>query len=152
MPCAGKYLTLALRTIDGEIFRGKMVRVCGSDRHNHMTGADVQLRQECLLYPELLKGDLTAALDIFLVLSHFLLFELHCAFHASMLELNLRTHAPALAEVETDHENDMRQVETAMTLGVLIVGCMAVTVHVVGIEIVGIGHLTIAAELQAREE
>lgn len=70
-----------------------------------MPHPEIELGHETLLNPELLEGHLAAALDLGF---------------ATLLELDLGAHRPAASEVVAQLDHHMRQVETAVALGVLV--------------------------------
>ena len=121
-------------------------------RHHYVAGADIELGHKRFLNPELFESYLSATLYLLLEFANLLLLQLYSAFSAAVLELYFRAHAPSSAEVESDHEHHVGQVDAPVSPGVAVVGGMAVAVHIVGIEIMGIGHFSIASEREAREQ
>ena len=117
--------------------------------HHQVADADVQLRGEALLDPELFQFHLAALLDLGLPLARLGEFLLHGGAGAGMLEFDLRLHRPALAEVVAEVDHGMRHVEAAVRRVVPVIIGMRITVNVVTEEIAGQGHFSVAAQGQA---
>ena len=101
MPRTGHDSALTLRTIDGEETQRFVMGVGQADRHHDMSCADVDGTRERFLNPELFQFYLTAFLGLLFPFSAFLVFLLVSNAVSSVLELNLGTERPALAEVVT---------------------------------------------------
>ena len=101
VPRTGHDSTLTLRTIDGEETQRFVMGVSQADRHHDMSSADVDGTRERFLNPELLQLYLTTFLGLLFPFSAFFVFLLVSNAVSSVLELNLGTERPALAEVVT---------------------------------------------------
>ena len=115
-----------------------------------MSGAHLNPRAELLVYPQLLKSDLTAALNLLLPFACFFRLHLDSTLRAAMFKLNFRAESPATAEVESKHDNGVRQIETVVTFRILIVLRLRVSVHIVAIEISSHHSLAISSKRKAR--
>lgn len=89
-------------------------------RHNDVSQLDVECRTERLLNPELFQRHFAAALYLAFVFASFAFLYLDGTFRTAVLKLNLAAHRPALAEVVPQHDDDVRQVKTSVTLRVFI--------------------------------
>ena len=123
-----------------------MVRVQRSYRDDLHTGADDGIAVEGFLQPELLQRHFAAALYLALVFAALFFLYLDGAFRSAVLELYLRAHAPAFAEVIAQIDDHVRQVELAvMVIGVFL-GVLAVTKVVIAEPAVLGGHFAVPAD------
>ncbi len=136
MPGARHDSALSLRTVDREELRRKVVGIGKADRNDHVARPYVELREDAFLNPELLDGDLAAALDFLLHLACFLIFLFHSDFGAAVLEFYLHSHGPSAAEIVAEHDYYMRKVEAAVAVGVLVVGRVEISVDIVAVHII----------------
>ena len=118
-----------------------------SNWDDHVAHPDVELRPEALLDPELLELDLSSLLDFALPFSGLLELFLDCSSGAGMLELDLCLHGPALAEVVSEIDDGMRDVETAV-LFTCVSRCRGITVNVIAEEVAAHGHFAVASYAQ----
>ena len=88
-----------------------MVHVGRAYRYDDVPHAQVESGRETFLNPELFEGDFAATFDFRLVFAGFLLFDFNGAFGSAMFKLDFATHTPAPAEVISEEDDDMRQVE-----------------------------------------
>ena len=129
-----------------------MVGIAVAHGDDDFTDLDIELAaRECLVNPELLDVYLAALLYFGLVLASLLSFYLHSRTVAAMLELYLRTHRPAFAEVVAYIQTNVRQIETAMTLVVGIVLRCLIPIKTLTVEVARQHGLAIATYLQARQ-
>ena len=117
--------------------------------HHQVADAQVQLRGETLLDPELLEFHLAALFDLGFPFARFGELLLHGCTGAGMLEFDLGLHRPALAEVVAEVDHGVRNVEAAVRGIVLIIYGMGIAIDVVAVEIAGQGHFTISTDGQA---
>ena len=136
---------LPFRPVDREEIQGLVGVVESADRHHEVPQADIQLRGETLLDPELLELDLAALLDLGLPLARLGELLLHGGARAGVLELDLGLHGPALAEVVAEVDHRVRDVETPVGRVVAVVVGMGIAIDVVTEEIAGQGDLAVSA-------
>ena len=148
VPRAGQDGVLALGSIDAEELGGQVVGIGHADGHHHVAQLDVELGAEGLLNPKLLEGHFTAALHFAFVLAAFVFLNLDGTLRAAMFELDFGTHGPALAEVVTQHDDYVGQVEASVRV-VLVVLRAVVAQVVVTIKIVAVNGFPIAADSEA---
>ena len=128
-----------------------MVGIGIAYRHDYLARLDVKLAiHERLVHPELLDIHLTALLYFRLVFAGFLGFYLHGSTIAAMLKLNLRTHRPSLAEIITDVQTHMGQVEAPVTLVVGIVLRLLVAIKTLTVEVARHHGLAISTDVKTR--
>ena len=114
VPGGGKDGVFAFGAVHGEEIQ-RLVRVVqAAHGHHQVADADVQLRGEALLDPELFQFHLAAFLDLGLPLARLGELFLHGGAGAGMLEFDLGLHRPALAEVVAQVNDGVRHVETAV--------------------------------------
>ena len=150
VPSARHDSVFALRAIDAKEAVRSMVVVGHADRDDDVAGADVEMWAETFLDPELLEGDLAAALNLLLKLASFLGFLLDGSFHAPMLELDFGAHRPTAAEVIAQHDDSVRDIDAAKARRILVAVGVAVAEDIVAIEVMAIGSLAIAANNEVR--
>ena len=147
MPRARENGVLALGAVYAEELIGFVVCVCGSYRHNLHTHAQFQLRQEYLLYIELLKSYLPAAFYFAIVFAGFLRFYFYGRFGATVLEFDFRRKGPAFSEIITEIDNHMRQIKASVAAFVLV--RFGIPQIIVTVKITGESHLAVASDMQS---
>ena len=110
-----------------------------------MAHANIQLRQETLLDPELLEFNLPALFNLLLEFSRFLKFSFDCCSGAGVLELYLTLHGPSFAEIIAKINHGMRDVEAAVAGCVAVVVGLGVDIRRIVIEIAGHGYFSVAS-------
>ena len=146
MPGTRDNRELAFVTIDTEILGWLVVRVQSANRDYLHTRADDCITVEGFLQPELHQRHFAAALYLALVLATFFFFNLDSTLRAAVLELYLRAYAPAFAEVITQIDDHVRQVELAeMVIGVFL-GVLAVTQVVIAVPAMLGGHFSVSTD------
>ena len=128
MPSTGQNGVLALRTVDCEEVERFVIGVGQSERHYNMAGTNVQKTSERLLNPELFKFNLTTALLLLLKLNGLFCFVFYSRTGTAMLEFNLSSECPTLAEVVAKIDNGVRYIKTSMAWVVLATACRTVTI------------------------
>ncbi len=150
MPGAGQDVELAFGTVASEELRGQVGIVGLSYRHHDVTHTDVEALAERLLEPELFECHFAAAFDLVFEFAGLFCLNFHGYFAAAMLKLDFATHAPTLAEVVAQVDDDMGQVDATMALGVFVPLGMGIAEHVVAIKVAGVDGLAVTANGQAR--
>ena len=117
-----------------------------SDRNYHVSGTNIQLREECLLNPKLFKGYFSASLYFLFKFSYFLSFYFHGALHPAMFELDFCTERPAFAEIVAYHDNNVRNVKAAMTWSIAVISGMAVSVYIVTEKVTGVRYFPVTTQ------
>ena len=147
MPCVRQHLCLAFRTVDREEVVRHVIGVYFSDRDDNLTSLDVELTSpESLVDPELLQGNLAAALCLSLVFATLVSINLYGILRAAMLKLNLHTHGPSMSEVIAQVKGDVWQVEASVAIVILIGGRVTVAVEVLAVEVARSDSLAISAD------
>ena len=85
-----------------------------------------------------------------LELAGFLGFHFHGHFAAAVLKLDFAAHAPAFAEVVSQVDDHVGQVDATMAFGVFVPIGMGISEHVVAVEVTGVNCLSVAAYCEAR--
>ena len=118
-------------------------------RHYDVSGADVGIAAERLLNPELLQLYFAAFLRFLFPFAAFLVLFFIGDAGATVLELYLRAHRPALAEVVAHVDYYVRNVELSVRGVVLVLFGLRVAAHVVAVEVAAESHLAIATHAQS---
>ena len=120
VPGAGHHVELTFGTVAGE----EAVRFVGEvglpDGHDDVSQADVEALAKRFLDPELFQRHFAAALYLVLELAGFLGFHFHGHFAAAVLKLDFAAHAPAFAEVVSQVDDHVGQVDATMAFGVFV--------------------------------
>ena len=126
-----------------------MIVVGHTHRHNDVTGPDVEMLVERFLHPELLQGHLAATLSLLLELACLFGFLLGSSFYSTMFKFDFSSYRPSVAKVVAKHYHCMRNVYTPKAGIILITIGMAITEHIVTIEMVTIDRLSIATNCES---
>ena len=149
VPGRGQDGGFALRAEDGEEMERFVAVVDPADRHHDVPDADIELRGEALLEPQLLQRHLAALLDLALPLPGFGVFLFDGRAGAAVFEFDLGLHRPAPAEIVAEENHGVRDVEAGVP-GIRFIICrVGVTVDVVTVEIARERDLAVAADGQA---
>ena len=152
VPRVGHDVSFALRPVHRKELVRFVVGIRVAHGHNDLARLDVELSTgKSLVEPELLDIHLAALLHLGLVFASLLGLYLHGSTITPVLKLYLRPHRPAFAEVITNIQTHVRQVEASVALVVGIILRLLVAVETLAVEIAGHHRLAVAADVQARE-
>ena len=112
-----------------------MMLVCSTYGNNYFSHFQIHSLTEFFINPELFKSNLTTFFCLCFIFTRFVGIQFDSRFSSAMFKFNLTSHGPTMTEIITDIYCYVRQIESAVTVIVLMILRACVPIYIITIEI-----------------